>query len=87
MSQLRDAVIVSIRAEWEFRCGPQAYSAVAAKRYEDANAEVRRLVTDETDVTLAGAALGKRIEAVKKRKRSRLIVEPAEPVQMSLFER
>lgn len=82
MSELRNAVIAAVKAEWEFRCGSQAYSATAANWHENALADLRRIVTGETDLSRAGAALGKRSAPAVKRKRLRL---KRDDVQMNLF--
>lgn len=82
------AVEAWIKAEWEFRCGPVAFGPTAASSFEDAADNLRRVATGETDLTRAGAVLGKLpTEPIKRIKRVRPRLNKELREQMNLFER
>lgn len=84
MSELRKAAEEWIKAEYNFRCGPAAYSAIAAKWYEEANDNLRRAITGKADVEAAAIVLAV-VPATLKKKRKRLKFSKDLGNQLSLF--
>ena len=67
MSRLRKAAEAWVRAEWHFRCGPNAFQEREAVWYCDATDELRQVLTGEIDLDVAAKSLGVRIKPERKR--------------------
>lgn len=59
LEDVKAAAEALVRAEWEFRCGLIAYHLNTQEWYEDAAEGLRRALTGEKDLGVAGERLGK----------------------------
>lgn len=72
MTNLRQSVEALIRAEWQFRCGPNAYKGKTQDWFEGAMDSLRLEATGHSELDKSGKVLGC---GMKKVKRVRLIKE------------
>lgn len=71
--QVCRAVRAWIRAEYEFRCGQQAYCGDTGEWFNQASNELRRALTGKSDLGKAGVVLGKTsVNRLKLRPRMRI---------------
>lgn len=68
---LRELVERWIRAEWQFRMGPDKFSSKSQDWYDKASGDLRRHVTGEENWADAAEELGCKLEKPKKKRRKK----------------
>jgi hypothetical protein len=70
MSAMLDEIVKAayavIRAEWQFRCGPNAYKGKTQRWFEDAMEHLRLVSTTYSELGRAGKSLGCGMKKVKR---------------------